>query len=109
MAWTGITMGLGVLLLALGALGLITGVAVAIVGPEVVTDETREHEEEGLVTFGDGSDHEERRAAEQRQEIRLAGGLLAGIGAAVALLGAVLLAISRGVEAHHRTRPVEAT
>ncbi len=96
MAWTGISMGTGIVIAVLGAIVLVVGGGVALVGPEAVSDENC-CQDEGFLGLG-GDSGADQRNAEERQEVRAAGGAIAGIGAALLMIGGLFYGVGRAVE-----------
>lgn len=96
MAWTGISMGTGIVIGVLGAIALVIGAGVALVGPEAVSDENC-CQDEGVLGLG-GDSGADQRDAEERQEVRAAGGVIAALGAALLLIGGLFYGIGRAVE-----------
>lgn len=74
--------GIGIVLLVLGVIGLVVGIGLAVIGPEAATGD------EGF--FGDGDSD-----SDERSEARVTGGIIAGVGAVLMLIGAVSFAASR--------------
>lgn len=97
MAWTGISMGTGIVIGVLGAILLVVGAGVALVGPEAVSDENCCQEDSGFLGLG-GDAGTDQRSAEERQEVRAAGGVIAALGAVLLLIGGLLYGVGRAVE-----------
>jgi hypothetical protein len=96
MAFTGVSMGLGLTLMIIGGWAVLGGLGVAIAGPDAVDDASGGSSDGGLLGLGgDGGD----RNAEERTEVRMAGAAVAAVGAGLVLLGGMFYAAARGVEA----------
>lgn len=77
--------GVGIVLLVLGLIGLVVGIGIAAIGPSAVTDSGSDGG-----WFGGGEEN-----SEERNEMRITGAVVAGIGALLLLIGGVSYAAAR--------------